>query len=164
MTQLVVSGEEGGVGWGGATGSSQCWSVGQPVHSSPLPTMVSVASDEDVFAQFKQQSRKNISPPAGLQLFTRPKPWAVLTSASRRWRWRLLLQRRAGSFGFCDGGGCGNVRGSRNTCFGPFYCPEFSGHSTKDWVSPVFSVPGLQASNVTVKVCVITNNHGTVNF
>ncbi len=25
-------------------------------------------------------------------------------------------------------------------------------------------VPGLQASNVTVKVCVITNNHGTVNF
>ncbi len=44
---------------GGATGSSQCWLVGQPVHSFFLPpTMASVASDEDVFAQFKQQSRK----------------------------------------------------------------------------------------------------------
>jgi hypothetical protein len=42
----------------GATGSSQCWSVGQPVHSSLLPTMASVTSDEDVFAQSKQQSRK----------------------------------------------------------------------------------------------------------
>ena len=48
----------GGVG-GGSTGSSQCWSVAQHVHSSLLPpTMASVASDEDVFAQFKQQSRK----------------------------------------------------------------------------------------------------------
>ncbi len=26
------------------------------------------------------------------------------------------------------------------------------------------SVPGLQASNVTVKVCAITSCHGTVNF
>jgi hypothetical protein len=43
---------------GGSTGSSQCWSVGQPVHSSLLPTMASIASDEDVFAQFKQESRK----------------------------------------------------------------------------------------------------------
>ncbi len=30
--------------------------------------------------------------------------------------------------------------------------------------SALSSFPGLQASNVTVKVCVITNNHGTVNF
>ncbi len=30
--------------------------------------------------------------------------------------------------------------------------------------SALSSVPGLQASNVTVKVCVITNNHGSVNF
>jgi hypothetical protein len=30
--------------------------------------------------------------------------------------------------------------------------------------SALSSVPGLQASNVTVKVCVISNNHGTVNF
>jgi len=30
--------------------------------------------------------------------------------------------------------------------------------------SALSSVPGLQASNVTVKVCVITSNHGTVNF
>ncbi len=52
-------GGRAGRGGGGATGSSQCWSVGQPVHSSILlPTMVSVASDEDVFAQLKQQSRK----------------------------------------------------------------------------------------------------------
>ncbi len=27
------------MGRGGATGSSQCWSVGHPVHSSLLPTM-----------------------------------------------------------------------------------------------------------------------------
>ncbi len=55
----VGGGGRGGAGWGGATGSSQCWSVGQPVHSSLLPpTMAPVASDEDVFAQFKQQSRK----------------------------------------------------------------------------------------------------------
>ena len=45
----------GGVGGGeGSTGSSQCWSVAQPVHSSLLPTMASVASDEDVFAQFNR--------------------------------------------------------------------------------------------------------------
>ena len=30
--------------------------------------------------------------------------------------------------------------------------------------SALSSVPGLQASNVRVKVCVISNNHGTVNF
>ncbi len=44
MTQGVVfGGGEGGAGWWGrATGSSQCWSVGQPVHSSLLPTMASV--------------------------------------------------------------------------------------------------------------------------
>jgi hypothetical protein len=30
--------------------------------------------------------------------------------------------------------------------------------------SALSSVPGLQASNVSVKVCVISNNHGTVNF
>ncbi len=47
------------MGGGRATGSTQCWLVGQPVHSSLLPpTMASVASDGDVFAQFKQQSRK----------------------------------------------------------------------------------------------------------
>ncbi len=59
MTQVVVCGK-GRVGRGGvgATGSSQCWSVGQPVHCSLLPTMASVASDEGVFAQLKQQSRK----------------------------------------------------------------------------------------------------------
>ncbi len=100
MTQVVVC---GGGGWGGVgggvTGSSQCWPVGQLVHSSLLPTMASVASDEDVFAQSKQQSR---------------------------------CGGGDGSFGFCDGGGCGNVRSSLNTYFGPFYSPEFSGHSTKD--------------------------------
>jgi hypothetical protein len=47
-----------GGGGGGPNGSSQCWSVGQPVHSSLLPTMASIASDEDVFAQFKQESCK----------------------------------------------------------------------------------------------------------
>jgi hypothetical protein len=26
----------------------------------------------------------------------------------------------------------GNLRGSWNTCFSPFYPPQFSGHSTKD--------------------------------
>jgi hypothetical protein len=41
MTQVVVCGG-GRAGRGGATGSSQCWSVGQPVHSSLLPTMASV--------------------------------------------------------------------------------------------------------------------------
>jgi hypothetical protein len=47
MTQLVVwGGGRGGAGWEGATGSSQRWLVGQPVHSSLLPpTMASVASD-----------------------------------------------------------------------------------------------------------------------
>ncbi len=30
--------------------------------------------------------------------------------------------------------------------------------------SALSSVPGLQASNVTVKVCVITNNYGSVKF
>ncbi len=30
--------------------------------------------------------------------------------------------------------------------------------------SALSSVSGLQASNVTVKVCVITNNHRSVNF
>ncbi len=34
-------------------------------------------------------------------------------------------------FGFHDGGGCGNVRGSWNSSFWPFYCAELSGHSTK---------------------------------
>ena len=53
-----MGGGRAGRGGVGATGSSQCWSVGQPVHSSLLPTMASVASDEDVFAQLKQQSRK----------------------------------------------------------------------------------------------------------
>ena len=47
-------------GGGGSSGSPQwqCWSVGQPVHSSLLPTMASIALDEDVFTQFKQESRK----------------------------------------------------------------------------------------------------------
>ena len=59
MTQVVVcGGGRAGRGGVGATGSSQCWSVGQPVHSSLLPTMASVALDEDVFAQLKQQSCK----------------------------------------------------------------------------------------------------------
>ncbi len=60
MTYLVVCvwGREGGAGrggGGGATGSSQCWSVSQAVHISLLPTMASIASDEDVFAQFKEK-------------------------------------------------------------------------------------------------------------
>ncbi len=39
-----MCGGRAGRGWvgGGATGSSQCWSVGQPVQSSLLPTMASV--------------------------------------------------------------------------------------------------------------------------
>ncbi len=45
-------------GGGGATGSFQCWSVSQAVHISLLPSMASIASDEDVFAQFKEESRK----------------------------------------------------------------------------------------------------------
>jgi hypothetical protein len=40
------------------TGSSQCWPVSQPVHISLLPTMASIASDEDMFAQFKVESWK----------------------------------------------------------------------------------------------------------
>ncbi len=52
MTQVVVcGGGRAGRGGVGATSGSQCWSVGQPVHSSLPPTMASVASDEDVFAQ-----------------------------------------------------------------------------------------------------------------
>ena len=37
-------GRAGRGGEGGSTGSSQCWSVGQPVHSSLLPTMASVVN------------------------------------------------------------------------------------------------------------------------
>ncbi len=91
MTQLVVCGGGGRAGRGGvggeATGSSQCWSVGQPVHSSLLPPTMAAPS--------------------------------TLPNSED------ILQRIE---------------------------------------SALSSVPGLQASNVTVKVCVITSNHGTVNF
>jgi hypothetical protein len=96
MTQLVVcgGGRAGrGVG-GGATGSSQCWSVGQPVHSSLLPPTMAAAGIP-------------VSAPSTL-------PNSV------------DIQQRI--------------------------------------ESALSSVPELQASNVTVKVCVITSNHGTVNF
>jgi hypothetical protein len=53
-----VGGGGRGRAGGGSTGSCQCWSVGQPVHSSLLPTMAFIASDEDVFAQFKQETWK----------------------------------------------------------------------------------------------------------
>ncbi len=43
---------------GGSTGSSQCRSASQGMHISLLPTMASIASDEDVFAQFKEESWK----------------------------------------------------------------------------------------------------------
>ncbi len=47
------------MGGGGRPAALSVGQHGQPVHSSLLPpTMASVASDEDVFAQFKQQSRK----------------------------------------------------------------------------------------------------------
>jgi hypothetical protein len=47
-----------GRGVGGLAGSSQCWSVSQGVHVSLLPTMASIASDVDMFAKFKEESRK----------------------------------------------------------------------------------------------------------
>ena len=81
--QLGGRAGRGGLG-GGGTGSSQCWSVGQPVHSSLLPpTMAYLPNSVDIQQRIE---------------------------------------------------------------------------------SALSSVPGLQASNVTVKVCVISNNHGTVNF
>ncbi len=52
---MCVGGGEGGAGGVLATGSSQCWSVSQAVHISLLPTMASIASDEEVFAQFKEK-------------------------------------------------------------------------------------------------------------
>jgi hypothetical protein len=46
---------------------------------------------------------------------------------------------------------------------GPFTVPN-SVDIQQRIESALSSVPGLQASNVTVKICVITNNHGSVNF
>jgi hypothetical protein len=56
-----VGGGEGQGGVGGwATGSSQCWSVGQPVHSSLLSTMASVASDEDPIVEVDVEKGRGV--------------------------------------------------------------------------------------------------------
>ncbi len=128
------------MGGEGSTGSSQCWSVAQPVHSSLLPpTMASVASDEYVFAQFKQQSRKQYV-----------RMWLVVVEVA-------VAEDELDLSDFV-------MEEDAELCAAAGIPVSDSVDIQQRIESALSSVPGLQVSNVTVKVCVISNNHGTVNF
>jgi len=101
-------------------------------------------------------------PPVGLLLCTHRRLWAVLTLASRR----LRLERRV-SLIFAISWWMRIQKCTRQPKFlflALLLCWIQWTFNKLTIESALSSVSGLQGSNVTVKDCVITNNHGSVNI